>query len=96
MLLRRALYGLKQSGRQWYVMLSKWLITQQFTQASFDPCVFLSSDLIARVYVNDLLLANTDERVCSFLSATSSKFNFKDLGRPRYYAEAISDHFAAL
>ena len=36
--LHRALYGLKQSGREWYLTLSKVFIQLGFTQSKSEPC----------------------------------------------------------
>nr|GFD45562.1 retrovirus-related Pol polyprotein from transposon TNT 1-94 [Tanacetum cinerariifolium] len=35
--LKKALYGLKQSPRAWYVMLSSFLLSQDFSKGSVDP-----------------------------------------------------------
>nr|GEY66733.1 retrovirus-related Pol polyprotein from transposon TNT 1-94 [Tanacetum cinerariifolium] len=35
--LKKALYGLKQASRAWYVMLSSFLISQDFSKGSVDP-----------------------------------------------------------
>jgi transposase InsO family protein len=81
--LLKALYGLKQSGREWYSVLSTWLTGNGFTQATFDPCVFISHNLILGVYVDDLLLAGTSDAITQFLDLTHKRFRFKDLGRPK-------------
>jgi hypothetical protein len=81
--LLKALYGLKQSGRKWYSVLSTWLTGNGFTQAAFDPCVFISHNLILGVYVNDLVLAGTSDAIAQFLDLTRKRFRFKDLGRPK-------------
>lgn len=38
--LKKAIYGLKQSPRVWYLRLSKFLNSRGFNTAKFDPCVF--------------------------------------------------------
>ena len=35
-----ALYGLKQSGREWNTHLTKWFIDHNFKQSEWDPCLF--------------------------------------------------------
>ena len=37
--LKKSLYGLKQSGRNWNNMLHNFLIREKFTQSLTDPCV---------------------------------------------------------
>ena len=38
--LRKSLYGLKQSGRNWNNMLHEYLLGENFTQSLADPCVY--------------------------------------------------------
>jgi reverse transcriptase-like protein len=59
LLLRKAIYGLKQSGRRWYGTLSDSLLKMGFIQAHFDPCVFHKDDLCIGIYVDDCLLGGT-------------------------------------
>ena len=45
--LRRSLYGLKQSGKNWYNSLDGFLTTMpdiQLTRSDVDPCLYVSSD----------------------------------------------------
>jgi Reverse transcriptase (RNA-dependent DNA polymerase)/gag-polypeptide of LTR copia-type len=84
-LLQRALYGLKQSGREWYGYLRTTLLEMGFAQMNFDPCVFRSpTDLIVMVYVDDLLLIGQIDSVEAFKRRISTVFRSKDLGRIRY------------
>nr|GFC02095.1 retrovirus-related Pol polyprotein from transposon TNT 1-94 [Tanacetum cinerariifolium] len=48
--LKKALYGLKQAPRAWYVMLSSFLLSQDFSKGSVDPTLFIKKN------GNDLLL----------------------------------------
>jgi hypothetical protein len=70
MRINRALYGLKQSGHEWYALLSQWLLSQNFVQAQFDPCVFISSNLILCIYVDDVLMVGTDSAIRAMIKAT--------------------------
>jgi hypothetical protein len=57
LLLKRSLYGLKQSARQWYKRCARILIRMGFRQVPTDPCVFIRDDgAIIGVYVDDLLI----------------------------------------
>lgn len=62
---RRALYGLKQSGREWFGTLSAVLM-KYCTQSHFDPCVFVGEDIIVAVYVDDILLVGGDPQIQHF------------------------------
>nr|GEX67469.1 hypothetical protein [Tanacetum cinerariifolium] len=39
--LKKALYGLKQSPRAWYDLLSKFLLSQDFSKGTVDPTLFI-------------------------------------------------------
>ncbi|GJY45012.1 retrovirus-related pol polyprotein from transposon TNT 1-94 [Tanacetum coccineum] len=39
--LKKALYGLKQAPRVWYDLLSKFLLSQEFSKGSVDPTLFI-------------------------------------------------------
>ncbi|GJZ51925.1 retrovirus-related pol polyprotein from transposon TNT 1-94 [Tanacetum coccineum] len=39
--LKKALYGLKQAPRAWYVLLSKFLLSQEFSKGTVDPTLFI-------------------------------------------------------
>lgn len=81
--LLKTLYGLKQSGREWYEVLSQWLKQMGFYLSTFDPCVFLGIELILGIYVDDVLMAGTNPATSAFMKAAGGKFKFKDLGRPK-------------
>ncbi|GJV85897.1 retrovirus-related pol polyprotein from transposon TNT 1-94 [Tanacetum coccineum] len=39
--LKKALYGLKQAPRAWYDLLSKFLLSQEFSKGTMDPTLFI-------------------------------------------------------
>ncbi|GJR51960.1 retrovirus-related pol polyprotein from transposon TNT 1-94 [Tanacetum coccineum] len=39
--LKKALYGLKQASRAWYDLLSKFLLSQEFSKGTVDPTLFI-------------------------------------------------------
>ncbi|GJR46845.1 retrovirus-related pol polyprotein from transposon TNT 1-94 [Tanacetum coccineum] len=39
--LKKALYGLKQAPRAWYNLLSKFLLSQEFSKGTVDPTLFI-------------------------------------------------------
>lgn len=56
--LNKAIYGLKQAGRQWNLKLSNSLVKFGLTKSKLDPCVFINTEttLIVVVYVDDILI----------------------------------------
>eukprot|EP00956_Cyclotella_meneghiniana_P035535 scaffold115810_cov49-Cyclotella_meneghiniana.AAC.1 len=54
--LKRALYGLKQSPRHFFKYLSSHLEKHHLKQSEFDPCLFIGTDIIVIMYVDDLLI----------------------------------------
>lgn len=39
-LLKRSLYGLKQSPRQWYLRLDEFMMSNKFGRSAYDWCVY--------------------------------------------------------
>ena len=39
--LKRSLYGLKQSPRQWYKMFDSFMMSHDFKRSEFDSCVYI-------------------------------------------------------
>ncbi|GJT94173.1 retrovirus-related pol polyprotein from transposon TNT 1-94 [Tanacetum coccineum] len=54
--LKKALYGLKQAPRAWYDLLSKFLLSQEFSKRTVDPTLFI------RRQGKDLLLISQSPR----------------------------------
>ena len=82
--LKKSLYGLKQSGRNWNVTLYNYLKDIGFTQSKSDPCLFLkiSGDEIAYllVWVDDIIIAaSTSDILTDIKTSLSTKFKMKDL-----------------
>lgn len=79
--LHRAIYGLKQAGRQWNKKLDQFLIEIGFERDKCDPCVYLKINLIIAIYVDDLLIFFTDRSLLDELKARlHQKFKMKDIG----------------
>lgn len=85
-LLNKSIYGLKQSGRQWYKKLDDRLLQLGMKHCSADPCIYIRRNngelTIIAVYVDDIVLASTNqleiERIKNILK---DSFKMKDLGR---------------
>ena len=84
--LKKSLYGLKQSGRNWNTVLHTYLISQDFIQSLSDPCVYTKhvddSMCIIVVWVDDIIIATSNDIYMSSVKiALKEKFKMKDLGK---------------
>ena len=84
-LLKRSLYGLKQSPRQWYLRFDEFMVTHGFRRCSYDCCVYfkLFKDklyIYFLLYLDDMLIAckNKDE-IEELKLMLKSEFDIKDL-----------------
>ena len=67
----RSLYGLRSSGKAWYLTLCKYLCSQGLKPTAADPCLFTNPDksLVVAFYVDDLIVSSsTPELGHRFLS----------------------------
>ena len=83
--LKKSLYGLKQSGRNWNKMLNDHLESDGFVKNLVDQCVYRKQigldTLIVIVWVDDLIIACSDMQVMNqFKESMKAKFKMKDLG----------------
>ena len=73
--LLKSLYGLKQAGREWYLVLSTILISLGFLQSAVDPCLFVhpSRNIDILAYVDDLLIVCMTANDFEWLTTQLSK-----------------------
>ena len=82
-LLKRSIYGLKQSPREWYFRLKTFLEPHGFVASDFDPCVWIheSGDLILAVYVDDVTAFGEDsDLMTKAIQLLKSEFKVNDMG----------------
>jgi hypothetical protein len=87
--LHKSLYGLKQAGRNWWMVIDKWLKEYGLTPSPADPCVYVmicaEDTLIIVLYVDDVILAgNSRALMDKFKQAIAKRFDVKDLGALRW------------
>lgn len=85
--LNRAMYGLKQAGRQWNQKLVKALKSFDLMQSKIDPCVFYNHnlDLMVAIYVDDILIFWRDnETLMKIKQSLSNTFKMKDMGLAKH------------
>ncbi|KAL6341072.1 hypothetical protein AAG906_032187 [Vitis piasezkii] len=84
-LLKKSLYGLKQSLRQWYKRFDKYMLDIGFNRSSHDGCVYFklteNSMVYLLLYVDDMLVACKEKRHLEQVKEMlKAKFEMKDLG----------------
>ena len=68
--LNRSLYGLRQAPRLFFTFLSERLIKHNLQQSQYDPCLFMNSNMIVIVYVNDILIyAPNNQLIDTFITS---------------------------
>ena len=88
--LRKSLYGLKQSGRNWNNILHKFLVDNLCIRSLIDPCVyFLKNNIefaMLLIWVDDIIIAaNSFKSVDRIKALLKGKFKMKDLGPVKYF-----------
>jgi hypothetical protein len=87
--LKRPLYGLKQAPRQWHAKLKIALLQMGLKPSHSDPSLFIGdreNGSWILVYVDDLLLASTNEKDLQALKDQLKRvFPMKDLGEVSTY-----------
>ncbi|OWY99509.1 Integrase, catalytic core protein, partial [Phytophthora megakarya] len=81
----RALYGLRQSGREWNSELNQWMLNRGFHRSLTEPCLYFlfEGDTIAYVliYVDDILVAtNREDLKVKLFSDLDEVYGIKDQG----------------
>ena len=75
-ILHKSLYGLKQAGRMWNQDLTKFLISEGFTQCEIDLCIFTKADMILVIYVDDVVISGGTESLVDAFIAKFRKTSF--------------------
>jgi hypothetical protein len=84
--LKRSLYGLKQSPRQWYMRFDSFMVGHGYTRISHDSCMYYmqlsdGSFVYLLLYMNDMLIATKSMLEIKRLKfLLSEEFEMKDLG----------------
>ena len=103
-LLKKSLYGLKQSPRQWYKRFYSFMISHNFKRCTYDICVYFrrcddESFVYLLLYVDDMLIATKDkEEIQRVKAQLSREFEMKYLGAIKKILkmEILKDRQAAM
>jgi len=87
--LKKSLYGLIQSLRQWYKSFDSFIREKRYTCSHYDPCVYYNK-LLSReytyllLYVEDMFIASNNRFIIDKLKIDLSfEFEMKDLGEEK-------------
>lgn len=88
--LKKSIYGLKQSPRNWFHKLTTTLLSDNFLQSKADYSLFVKADddtiTICLIYVDDLLICGNNKGQIQLLKTMfSAHFHMKNLGPVRYF-----------
>ena len=83
--LKKSLYGLKQSPRQWYKRFDSFMFSHGFKWSDYNSRVYLNtvngSAIYLLLYVDDMLIATKNKSEIAKLKAQLNKeFEMKNLG----------------
>ena len=85
--IKKSLYGLKQSGREWYIEACKGLKGLGLEPLFLEPSIFATRDrkLVVGLYVDDMLILGKDPKaIDAAVSHIKKRWAIKDLGEARY------------
>ncbi|GMF31351.1 unnamed protein product [Phytophthora fragariaefolia] len=88
--LPKALYGLRQAGREWNKELNTFMLDYGLKPTKGDPCLYyayvVDSLLLVCIYVNDILVAHKeDKQRIRFMTALGERYQVKDMGTPHNF-----------
>ena len=88
--LNKAIYGLRQSPRAWYMELKTFLLANGFQNSKSDASLFFYTKhhacLYLLVYVDDIIVTGSSlSLVQSCISNLGTRFSLKDLGNLHYF-----------
>ncbi|GJS32147.1 retrovirus-related pol polyprotein from transposon TNT 1-94 [Tanacetum coccineum] len=88
--LKKALYGLKQAPHVWYDLLSKFLLSQEFSKGVVNPTLFIRKEgkdiLLVQIYVDDIIFTSYDPTLCdTFADIMSSKFKMSMMRKMSFF-----------
>ena len=85
-LLKKSLYGLKQSSRQWYLRFDEFLLKTDFVRSGYDSCVHILKKeekfiVYLILYLDDILMANSrKDDIKKHKEKLNCEFEMKELG----------------
>ena len=87
-LVLRAIYGLKQSSREWYQKFHVTMLNLKWRMSAYNPCVFISDStgLILQLHVDGItVLGKHLQAILEFKRKLSKAFQITDEGECSWY-----------
>jgi predicted transcriptional regulator len=84
--IKKCLYGLKESAREWFKMLKNYIKSEGFKQNAADPCVFFKVnkesklDIVLSIFVDDILTTGISISIQEFRENFKRKFKVSEKG----------------
>ena len=97
-LLKKSLYGLKQSGRNWHRTLKSYLEELGFENSVFDECLFVRRiegeiEGLICLWVDDIVVCGADKNFCSWFERNiSEKFEISEISDLKWFLGMKSDY----
>ena len=83
--LKKSLYGLKQSGRNWNNTLDTFLKSEGFHRSVNDTCFYTKNNIFLVHWVDDILIAAKPCILKSVKASLEKRFKMKDLGKVSFF-----------
>lgn len=85
--LKKSLYGLKQSGRNWNNTLDQHLSKEGFIRSINEPCLYFNrvKNIFLLIWVDDIMIAAKSSDMRHIKGLLEDKFHMKDLGQIDYF-----------
>ena len=95
--LNKAIYGTKQAGREWYLLIDKFLKQIGFKSNRADHCFFTLNEkneyVLLLLYVDDMIIAaSTEDLKMKYVNMIGKRFKTSYSGELKDYLNIAIDH----
>lgn len=93
--IKKCLYGLKESAREWFKLVKSYIMKLGFTQNQADPCTFFKLsdvgelEIVLALFVDDTLTTGNEKSVQNFRKEFRNRFRVSEKG-------GICKHFLSI
>lgn len=85
--LKRSLYGLKESPRNWYDHFNEFIVGLGFRRSNYDPCMYINDKchVFCIIFVDDVLLSGENAQIRRVKDLFLKRFQMTDFGKVSCY-----------